>query len=120
MLRRHPGEVAGIIQAPNYALWAEQVNAKGGLMVKGGGRRPIEYVSFDDRSHLAVARLEPHGGPGERTIEGILHDAGDRARGGAGARGLTDQEEKRRHTDRLREIPLEAIRHSSPHGVSVI
>ena len=63
MLRHHPGEVAGIIQAPNYALWAEQLNAKGGLMVKGEGRRPIEYVSFDDRSHLAVARLEPHCGP---------------------------------------------------------
>ena len=32
---------AGITQAPNYSLWQEQVNARGGLAVKGeraGGR----------------------------------------------------------------------------------
>ena len=46
---------AGIIQAPNYALWADQVNTKGGLMVKGEGRRPVEYVSFDDRSEIETA-----------------------------------------------------------------
>jgi branched-chain amino acid transport system substrate-binding protein len=33
---------AGITQAPNYALWADQVNARGGLAIKGEGRRPIE------------------------------------------------------------------------------
>src|SRR3990172_4375791 len=42
-------------QATNYALWAEQVNAKGGLMVKGEGRRPIEFVSIDDRSEIETA-----------------------------------------------------------------
>jgi len=31
---------AGIIQAPNYALWIDQLNSKGGIMVKGEGRRP--------------------------------------------------------------------------------
>jgi branched-chain amino acid transport system substrate-binding protein len=46
---------AGITQAPNYALWAEQVNAQGGLMVKGEGRRPVDFVSTDDRSEIETA-----------------------------------------------------------------
>ena len=46
---------AGITQAPNYALWAEQVNAKGGLMVKGEGRRAVEFVTTDDRSEIETA-----------------------------------------------------------------
>src|SRR3970040_1565911 len=46
---------AGITQAPGYALWADLVNAKGGLAVKGAGRRPIEYVSIDDRSEIETA-----------------------------------------------------------------
>jgi branched-chain amino acid transport system substrate-binding protein len=46
---------AGITQAPNYLLWQEQVNAKGGLTVKGEGRRPIEFVSIDDRSEIETA-----------------------------------------------------------------
>ena len=41
---------AGITQAPNYALWREQVNKRGGLLVKDQGRRPVEYVAIDDRS----------------------------------------------------------------------
>ncbi|MBI4241324.1 MAG: amino acid ABC transporter substrate-binding protein, partial [Candidatus Rokubacteria bacterium] len=46
---------AGITQGPNYTLWADQVNAKGGLLVKGEGRRPIEFISTDDRSELETA-----------------------------------------------------------------
>ena len=46
---------AGITQAPNYALWAEQVNAQGGLAVRGEGRRPVEFVSADDRSEIETA-----------------------------------------------------------------
>jgi branched-chain amino acid transport system substrate-binding protein len=46
---------AGITQAPNYLLWQEQVNAKGGLAVKGQGRRPVEFVSIDDRSEVETA-----------------------------------------------------------------
>ncbi|HEV8440705.1 MAG TPA: amino acid ABC transporter substrate-binding protein [Methylomirabilota bacterium] len=46
---------AGITQAPNYALWVEQVNAKGGLAVKGEGRRPIEFITTDDRSEVETA-----------------------------------------------------------------
>jgi branched-chain amino acid transport system substrate-binding protein len=38
-------------QEPNYLLWAEQVNAAGGLSVKGT-KRPIEFVSSDDRSEI--------------------------------------------------------------------
>ena len=43
---------ASITQASNYALWIEQVNAKGGLLVAGQGRRPIQYVQHDDRSEM--------------------------------------------------------------------
>ena len=46
---------AGITQGPNYTLWQEQVNARGGLAVKGEGRRPIEFVSIDDRSEIETA-----------------------------------------------------------------
>lgn len=46
---------AGITQIPNYLLWRDQVNEKGGLMVAGQGRRPIEYVSYDDRSDNETA-----------------------------------------------------------------
>jgi branched-chain amino acid transport system substrate-binding protein len=42
---------AQVSQEPNYLLWAEQQNASGGLSVKGT-RRPIELVSFDDRSDI--------------------------------------------------------------------
>ena len=38
-------------QEPNYILWAEQVNAAGGLNVKGK-RRKIELVGHDDRSEV--------------------------------------------------------------------
>lgn len=41
-------------QEPNYILWAEQVNAAGGLNVKGQ-RRKIELVGFDDRSEVETA-----------------------------------------------------------------
>ncbi|MBI4587657.1 MAG: amino acid ABC transporter substrate-binding protein [Candidatus Rokubacteria bacterium] len=46
---------AGITQGPNYLLWQEQVNARGGLLVKGEGRRPIEFISIDDRSEHETA-----------------------------------------------------------------
>jgi branched-chain amino acid transport system substrate-binding protein len=38
-------------QEPNYLLWAEQQNAKGGLDIKGV-KRPIELISSDDRSDV--------------------------------------------------------------------
>ncbi len=40
---------AQVTQEPNYIMWAEQVNAAGGLSVKGV-KRKIELVGFDDRS----------------------------------------------------------------------
>ena len=40
---------AQVSQEPNYILWAEQQNAAGGLDIKGV-KRPIELISFDDRS----------------------------------------------------------------------
>ncbi len=46
---------AGITQLPNYILWRDQVNARGGLMVRGEGRRRVEFVQFDDRSDIETA-----------------------------------------------------------------
>ena len=42
---------AQVSQEPNYLLWAEQINAAGGLDVKGVKRR-IELISSDDRSDV--------------------------------------------------------------------
>ena len=42
---------AQVSQEPNYLLWAEQVNAAGGLDVKGT-KRPIELIGVDDRSDI--------------------------------------------------------------------
>ena len=42
---------AQVSQEPNYILWAEQVNAAGGLDVKGQRRR-VELVGYDDRSDV--------------------------------------------------------------------
>ena len=36
-----------------YELWREQVNAKGGLDIGGGQRRPVEFVVYDDQSQPA-------------------------------------------------------------------
>ncbi|MFQ5946558.1 MAG: amino acid ABC transporter substrate-binding protein [Anaerolineae bacterium] len=46
---------AGITQRPNYHLWRDQVNAKGGLLVAGQGRRPVEFIEHDDRSEIETA-----------------------------------------------------------------
>ena len=40
---------AQVTQEPNYLLWADQVNAAGGLNVQGK-RRKVELIGFDDRS----------------------------------------------------------------------
>ena len=42
---------AQVSQEPNYIMWAEQVNAAGGLNVKGK-KRKVELVGFDDRSEV--------------------------------------------------------------------
>ena len=42
---------AQVSQEPNYMLWAEQVNAAGGLSVKGSSRQ-VELISYDDRSEV--------------------------------------------------------------------
>ena len=42
---------AQVSQEPNFLLWAEQVNAAGGLSVKGV-KRPVELISSDDRSDI--------------------------------------------------------------------
>ena len=45
---------AQVSQEPNYLLWAEQVNAAGGLSVKGQ-KRKVELVGYDDRSEIETA-----------------------------------------------------------------
>ncbi|MET0964375.1 MAG: amino acid ABC transporter substrate-binding protein [Noviherbaspirillum sp.] len=45
---------AQVSQEPNYLLWAQQVNAAGGLSVKSQ-KRSIELVSYDDRSEIETA-----------------------------------------------------------------
>ena len=45
---------AQVTQEPNYLLWAEQVNAAGGLTVKGQ-KRKIELISSDDRSEVETS-----------------------------------------------------------------
>jgi len=40
---------AQLTQEPNYVMWTDQVNAAGGLSVKGK-KRKVELVGFDDRS----------------------------------------------------------------------
>jgi branched-chain amino acid transport system substrate-binding protein len=42
---------AQLSQEPNYIMWAEQVNAAGGLSV-GGRKRKIELIGVDDRSEV--------------------------------------------------------------------
>ncbi|MGE3934328.1 MAG: amino acid ABC transporter substrate-binding protein [Rhodospirillaceae bacterium] len=47
---------AGITTLPNYKLWVEDVNAAGGLMLKGTGRKAmLEVVEYDDRSQSEEA-----------------------------------------------------------------
>lgn len=45
---------AQVSQEPNYVLWAEQVNAAGGLSVKGQ-KRKVELIAYDDRSEIETA-----------------------------------------------------------------
>ena len=43
---------AQVTQEPNYLLWADQVNAAGGIAVKGGKKRRVELIGYDDRSDV--------------------------------------------------------------------
>lgn len=42
-------------QLQAYELWREQVNARGGLQVGDKGRRPVEFVVYDDQSQGPTA-----------------------------------------------------------------
>jgi branched-chain amino acid transport system substrate-binding protein len=44
-----------VSQINAYELWREQVNAKGGLDIGGKGKRPVEFVVYDDQSDPANA-----------------------------------------------------------------
>lgn len=47
---------AAITQTPNYQMWVEDVNAKGGILVKQYGKRlPVELITYDDRSDIGTA-----------------------------------------------------------------
>jgi branched-chain amino acid transport system substrate-binding protein len=45
---------ASVTQTNGYELWAEQVNANGGLSV-AGVKRPVQLVSYDDQSNPSMA-----------------------------------------------------------------
>jgi branched-chain amino acid transport system substrate-binding protein len=45
---------ASVTQSNAYELWAEQVNADGGLSV-AGVKRPVQLVSYDDQSNPSMA-----------------------------------------------------------------
>jgi branched-chain amino acid transport system substrate-binding protein len=83
---------AGITVLPNYHLWVKEVNAAGGIMLKGIGKRvPIEVIEYDDHSNVdnaveAVERLitqdkvdfilSPWGTGLNLAVGPLLHDAG--------------------------------------------
>jgi branched-chain amino acid transport system substrate-binding protein len=47
---------AGMTQIPNYKMWVEEVNAKGGIYVKQYKKRlPVELIMYDDKSDLGTA-----------------------------------------------------------------
>ena len=46
---------AGITVIPNYELWVRDVNGAGGLKLPDGSQRPIELISYDDRSSAEEA-----------------------------------------------------------------
>jgi len=47
---------AGMTQIPNYDMWAEEVNAKGGIYVKSYDKRlPVEIIRYDDKSDIGTA-----------------------------------------------------------------
>jgi len=47
---------AGMTQIPNYKMWVEEVNAKGGIYVKEYGKKlPMELIIYDDKSNIGTA-----------------------------------------------------------------
>lgn len=47
---------AGMTTLPNYNMWAEEVNARGGIYVKNLGKRlPVELIIHDDKSDIGAA-----------------------------------------------------------------
>ena len=69
---------AQVSQEPNYILWAEQVNAAGGLNVKGA-KRPVELISSDDRSEIETCVRSYEKLLGSDTVDLILPPWGSNA-----------------------------------------
>ena len=47
---------AGMTQIPNYKMWVEEMNAKGGIFVKEYNKRlPVELIIYDDKSDIGTA-----------------------------------------------------------------
>ena len=42
---------AAVTHFPNFKLWAHEVNARGGLNVKGKGKMKIKLIEYDDRTN---------------------------------------------------------------------
>jgi len=46
---------AGMTQIPNYKMWVEEMNAKGGIFVKQYDKRlPVELIIYDDKSDIGT------------------------------------------------------------------
>ncbi|MEJ2715632.1 MAG: amino acid ABC transporter substrate-binding protein [Deltaproteobacteria bacterium] len=46
---------ASMTQIPNYKMWVEEVNAKGGIYVKEYGKKlPVELIIYDDKSDVGT------------------------------------------------------------------
>jgi len=67
------------ISAPNFKLWAKEVNDKGGLKLKAGARK-IELVEYDDQTKPpeTIKAVERHSLPGPveewRVLRQRIHD----------------------------------------------
>jgi len=47
---------AGMTQIPNYDMWVEEVNAKGGIYIRSLDKRlPVEIIRHDDKSDIGTA-----------------------------------------------------------------
>jgi len=47
---------AAMTQIPNYSMWVDEVNAKGGIFVKEYNKRlPVKLIIYDDKSDIGTA-----------------------------------------------------------------
>ena len=80
---------AQVTQEPNYLLWAEQVNAAGGLNVQGK-RRKVELTGFDDRSETETVVRTFEKLMGTDKVDLVLVDLGEESGAPGVGSGIVD------------------------------